>query len=102
MRGFSRLVHQIKPRGIGGRSSIGMSTTSSRSKIGTVELVGCTIRPRATDALVGLYQDYRRSGTDGYAAQVTDTVERLTGRPARSLDDLLAEIAPDLKATDGS
>jgi hypothetical protein len=52
-------------------------------------------------ALVGLYQDYRRSGTDGYAAQVTDTVERLTGRPARSLDDLLAEIAPDLKATQG-
>jgi hypothetical protein len=45
-------------------------------------------------ALVGLYQDYRRSGTDGYAAQVTDTVTSLTGRPARSLDDLLAEIAP--------
>jgi uncharacterized protein YbjT (DUF2867 family) len=46
------------------------------------------------NALVGLYQDYRRSGTDGYAAQVTDTVERLTGRPARSLDDLLRETAP--------
>jgi uncharacterized protein YbjT (DUF2867 family) len=43
------------------------------------------------DALVGLYQDYRRSGSDGYAAQVTDTVSRLTGRPARSLDDLLGE-----------
>jgi uncharacterized protein YbjT (DUF2867 family) len=49
-------------------------------------------------ALVGLYQDYRRSGTDGYAAQITDTVERLTGRPARSLDDLLAEIAPSVSA----
>ena len=47
-------------------------------------------------ALVGLYQDYRRSGTGGYAAQVTGTVERLTGRPARSLDDLLGEIAPGL------
>jgi uncharacterized protein YbjT (DUF2867 family) len=46
------------------------------------------------DALVGLYQDYRRSGTGGYAAQVTDTIQRLTGRPARSLDDLLSEIAP--------
>ncbi len=45
-------------------------------------------------ALVGLYQDYRRSGTDGYAAQVTTTVPRLTGRPARSLDDLLAGITP--------
>jgi uncharacterized protein YbjT (DUF2867 family) len=48
-------------------------------------------------ALVGLYQDYRRSGTDGYAAQVTGTVERLTGRRARSLDDLLGEIAPSLR-----
>jgi uncharacterized protein YbjT (DUF2867 family) len=42
-------------------------------------------------ALVDLYQDYRRSGTNGYATQLTDTVERLTGRPARSLDQLLAE-----------
>jgi uncharacterized protein YbjT (DUF2867 family) len=44
-------------------------------------------------ALVGLYQDYRRSGTHGYAAQVTGTVARLTGRPARALDDLLGEIS---------
>ena len=44
-------------------------------------------------ALIGLYQDYRRSGTEGYAARVTDTVTRLTGRRARSLDDLLAEVA---------
>lgn len=50
-------------------------------------------------ALVGLYQDYRRSGTDGYAAQVTDTVTELTGRPARSMDDLLAELAPDLRGS---
>jgi uncharacterized protein YbjT (DUF2867 family) len=42
-------------------------------------------------ALVDLYQDYRRSGTDGYAAQVTDTVQRLAGRPSRTLDQLLAE-----------
>jgi len=48
-------------------------------------------------ALVGLYQDYRRSGTGGYAAQVTSTIQRLTGRPARSLDDLLGEIAPSLQ-----
>jgi uncharacterized protein YbjT (DUF2867 family) len=50
-------------------------------------------------ALIGLYQDYRRSGTSGYAAQVTGTVQRLTGRPARSLDDLLDEIAPTFAAT---
>lgn len=64
-------------------------------------LLGAGLSAWFADALVGLYQDYRRSGTDGYAAQVTDTVERLTGRPARSLDDLLAEIAPDFKATQG-
>ncbi len=45
-------------------------------------------------ALVGLYQDYRRSGAAGYAARVSDTVERLTGRPARSLDQLLDELKP--------
>ena len=55
-------------------------------------LVGAGLSDWFAGALVGLYQDYRRSGTDGYAAQVTDTVTRLTGRPARSLDDLLAEI----------
>jgi uncharacterized protein YbjT (DUF2867 family) len=51
------------------------------------------------NALVGLYQDYRSSGTDGYAAQITGTIQRLTGRPARSLDDLLGEIAPTFPAT---
>jgi uncharacterized protein YbjT (DUF2867 family) len=50
------------------------------------------------NALVGLYQDYRRSGTGGYAAQVTGTIQRLTSRPARSLDDLLGEITPTFPA----
>ena len=57
-------------------------------------LLGAGLNAWFTDALIGLNQDYRRSGTDGYAAQVTDTVQRLTGRPPRSLDDLLREIAP--------
>jgi len=52
-------------------------------------LLGSGLNEWFADALVGLYEDYRRSGADGYAAQVTDTVERLTRRPARSLDDLL-------------
>jgi uncharacterized protein YbjT (DUF2867 family) len=43
-------------------------------------------------ALVELYQEYRRSGVDGYASRVTDTVERITGRPARSLGALLEEL----------
>jgi uncharacterized protein YbjT (DUF2867 family) len=64
-------------------------------------LLGLGLDEWFADALVGLYQDYRRSGTDGYAAQVTDTVERLTGRPARSLDDLLVELAPSVSAASG-
>jgi uncharacterized protein YbjT (DUF2867 family) len=62
-------------------------------------LLGAGLTEWFANALVGLYQDYRRSGTDGYAAQVTGTIQRLTSRPARSLDDLLGEIAPTLPAT---
>src|SRR5581483_9382023 len=54
MRTFSRLADQTSPSGSGGRSSIGIRTTSSRLKIGTVELVGCTIRPRATSERISL------------------------------------------------
>src|SRR5579859_7288018 len=64
-------------------------------------LVGAGLTEWFAGALVGLYQDYRRSGTDGYAARVTDTVQRLTGRPARSLDDLIEQIAPELRAGTG-
>jgi uncharacterized protein YbjT (DUF2867 family) len=56
-------------------------------------LLGAGLGEWFASALIGLYQDYRRSGTGGYAAQVTDTVQRLTGRPARSLDGLLGETA---------
>jgi uncharacterized protein YbjT (DUF2867 family) len=62
-------------------------------------LLGAGLTEWFASALVGLYQDYRRSGTDGYAAQVTGTIQRLTGRPARSLDDLLGEISPTHPAT---
>jgi uncharacterized protein YbjT (DUF2867 family) len=62
-------------------------------------LLGAGLTEWFANALVGLYQDYRHSGTAGYAARVTDTVERLTGHPARSLDDLLREIAPGRPAT---
>jgi uncharacterized protein YbjT (DUF2867 family) len=55
-------------------------------------LLGVGVDAWFADALVGLFQEYRRSGTDGDASVVTDTVERLTGRPPRSLDDLLAEL----------
>jgi uncharacterized protein YbjT (DUF2867 family) len=54
-------------------------------------LLGFGLDPWFADGLVGLFAEYRRSGPDGYASVVTDTVERVTGRPARSLDDLLSE-----------
>jgi uncharacterized protein YbjT (DUF2867 family) len=53
------------------------------------------------DALVGLYQDYRRSGTGGYAAQVANTIERVTGRPPRTLDDLLREVGASMHGSVG-
>jgi hypothetical protein len=40
---------------------------------------------------------YRRSGIDGCAGQVCDTVARVTGQPARSLGDLLQEVAPEVE-----
>jgi uncharacterized protein YbjT (DUF2867 family) len=45
------------------------------------------------ESLVELFQDYRRSGADGYASVVTDTVQRLTGNPARTLEAMLEERA---------
>lgn len=42
-------------------------------------------------AIVGLGADYRRCGTAGYPARVTRTVQELTGREPRSLDQLLEE-----------
>jgi uncharacterized protein YbjT (DUF2867 family) len=54
-------------------------------------LLGFGIGEWLAGALVDLYQDYRRSGKGGYAAQVTDTVERIMGRPPRRLEQLLAE-----------
>jgi len=61
-------------------------------------LLGAGLTEWFANALVGLYRDYRRSGTDGYAAQITGTIQRLTGRPARSLDGLLGEISPTFPA----
>ena len=57
-------------------------------------LLGLGLDRWFVDALVGLYEDYRRSGTDGYASVLTDTVERLTGARPRSLAGLLSELQP--------
>lgn len=54
-------------------------------------LLGAGLTEWFASALIGLYQDYRHSGTGGYAAQVTGTVTRLTGSAPRTLDELLAE-----------
>jgi uncharacterized protein YbjT (DUF2867 family) len=42
------------------------------------------------DALIELYQDYRRSGTAGYASRVHGTVLDVTGAKPRTLDQALA------------
>jgi len=52
-------------------------------------LAGAGLGDWLVDSLVSLFVQYRRSGTDGYAAQVTDTVQELTGKPAHTLDDVL-------------
>jgi uncharacterized protein YbjT (DUF2867 family) len=56
-------------------------------------LLGFGLNSWLVGALVDLFQDYRRSGSDGYAAQVTDSIQGLTGRVPRTLDQLLAEQA---------
>ena len=48
-----------------------------------------------TDALIELYQDYRRSGTDGYAARIHDTVQAVTGVTPRTLDQVHADNLAD-------
>ena len=54
-------------------------------------LLGFGIGEWMAGGLVDLFQEYKRSGTDGYAAAVTDTVQRVTGRAPRSLDMMLEE-----------
>jgi len=54
-------------------------------------MLGAGLPGWMVDALIELYQDYRRSGLDGYAAQVSDTVQAITGRPPRTLDQALTE-----------
>ena len=54
-------------------------------------LLGFGLGEWMAGGLVDLFQGYKRSGTDGYAAAVTDTVQRVTGRAPRSLDMMLEE-----------
>ncbi len=52
-------------------------------------MLGSGMREWFADALIELYQDYRRSGRDGYAAQVHPTVAMITGAEPRTLDEAL-------------
>ena len=54
-------------------------------------LLGFGIGEWMAGGLVDLFQEYKRSGTDGYAAALTDTVQGVTGRAPRSLDMMLEE-----------
>ena len=55
-------------------------------------MLGAGLDAWMTDALIELYQDYRRSGHDGYAAQISDAVKTVTGAPPRTLDQALRDI----------
>lgn len=66
-------------------------------------MLGAGLNGWLTDALVELYQDYRRSGTDGYAARVYGTVADITGHQPISLDEALDdELAPEAAIASGS
>jgi uncharacterized protein YbjT (DUF2867 family) len=54
-------------------------------------MLGAGVPHWMTDALIELYQDYRRSGQDGYAAQFHGTVQAVTGQPPRTLAQALAD-----------
>lgn len=54
-------------------------------------MTGAGLGDWLADGLIELYQDYRRSGSDGYAAQVSDAVQAITGKPPRTLDQALAD-----------
>ncbi len=58
-------------------------------------MLGAGLGPWLADGLIELYQDYRRSGRDGYAARISDAVRAVTGTPARTLDQVLARGTPD-------
>jgi uncharacterized protein YbjT (DUF2867 family) len=53
-------------------------------------MLGAGLQHWMADALIELYQDYRRSGQDGYAAQLHDGVGKVTGREPRTLAQALA------------
>lgn len=53
-------------------------------------MLGAGVGEWLADALIELYQDYRRSGTAGYAARVHDTVLDVTRTKPRTLDQALA------------
>jgi len=58
-------------------------------------MLGAGMREWFADALIELYQEYRRSGADGYAAQVHPTVAKITGTEPRTLDQALeADVQP--------
>ncbi len=54
-------------------------------------MLGAGLNQWFTDALIELYQDYRRSGQNGYAAEVHPTVFDVTGTKPRTLDQALAD-----------
>lgn len=55
-------------------------------------MLGAGIPHWMVDALIELYQDYRHSGLDGYAAQIHNDVLQVTGQAPRTLSQSLANL----------
>jgi uncharacterized protein YbjT (DUF2867 family) len=60
-------------------------------------MLGAGLHRWMADALIELYQDYRRSGQHGYAAHVSDSARTITGQAPRTIDQALTD---DLAATE--
>jgi len=66
-------------------------------------MLGAGLNAWFADALVELYQDYRRSGEGGYAARVRKTVSDITGTKPRTLDQALDdELRPEASVLSGN
>ena len=89
--GPEALSHQDVAGKLGSVLGRQISYTSTPLDAFRQALAGYGVGEWMAGCLSEMYEDYQRSGRGGYAARVTGVVEEVTGRPARSLDALLAE-----------
>jgi uncharacterized protein YbjT (DUF2867 family) len=88
--GPEALSHGEAGRKLGGRLGRAVQYVPVDDASARSAMLSAGIGEWLADGLIELYQDYRRSGTDGYAAQVHGTVLEVTGSAPRTLDQALA------------